>query len=141
MSDQPPLASPSGQDPAFEQYAAPAWGQSAPEPGAGQPQAGPAPYPVGPPAGQPYQVAPQYVGHVGAPTHPLAVTSLSLGIVGLVLAIVCNLVGLIVSIIAYNRSKAAGFKNNIALAGIIVGAVLTAIGVLSALVRVASGNY
>ena len=40
MSEQPPLASPSGPDPAFEQYAAPAWGQASPEPGAGQPQAG-----------------------------------------------------------------------------------------------------
>ena len=47
-----------------------------------------------------------------------------MGIVGLVLAIFCSLVGLIVSIIAFNKSKAAGFKNNIALAGIIVGAVL-----------------
>ena len=46
-----------------------------------------------------------------------------MGIVGLVLAIFCNLIGLVVSIIAFNKSKEAGFKNNIALAGIIVGAV------------------
>lgn len=89
MSEQPPLASPSGPDPAFEQYAAPAWGQASPEPGAGQPQGGPAPYPGGPPAGQqPYQVPPQYMSHPGATTHPLAVTSLVLGIssiVGIVL--------------------------------------------------------
>ncbi len=47
----------------------------------------------------------------------------TMGIVGLVLAIFCSLIGLIVSIIAYNKSKKAGFKNNIALAGIIVGIV------------------
>ena len=47
----------------------------------------------------------------------------TMGIVGLILAIFCNLIGLVVSIIAYNRSKNAGYKNNIALAGIIVGAV------------------
>ena len=54
----------------------------------------------------------------------------TMGIVGLILAIFCNLIGLIVSIIAYNRSKNAGYKNNIALAGIIVGAVLFVIGVI-----------
>ncbi len=54
----------------------------------------------------------------------------TMGIVGLILAIFCNLIGLVVSIIAYNRSKNAGYKNNIALAGIIVGAVLFVIGVI-----------
>lgn len=54
----------------------------------------------------------------------------TMGIVGLILAIFCSLVGLVVSIIAYNKSKAAGFKNNIALAGIIVGAVLFVVGVI-----------
>ena len=53
-----------------------------------------------------------------------------MGIVGLVLAIFCSLVGMVVSIIAYNKSKTAGFKNNIALAGIIVGAVLFVIGLI-----------
>jgi hypothetical protein len=47
----------------------------------------------------------------------------TLGIVGLVLAIVANVVGLIVSIIALNKSKKAGFKNGPALAGIIVSIV------------------
>ncbi len=54
----------------------------------------------------------------------------TLGIVGLILAIFCNLIGLIISIIAYNQSKKAGFKNNIALAGIIVGAALFVIGII-----------
>ena len=53
-----------------------------------------------------------------------------MGIVGLVLAIFCSLIGMVVSIIAYNKSKAAGFKNNIALAGIIVGAVLFVLGLI-----------
>ena len=52
------------------------------------------------------------------------------GIVGLILAIFCSLVGLIVSIIAFNKSKAAGFKNNIALAGIIVGAVFIVLNII-----------
>jgi hypothetical protein len=53
-----------------------------------------------------------------------------MGIVGLILAIFCNLIGLVVSIIAYNRSKNAGYKNNIALAGIIVGAVLLVVSLV-----------
>ena len=54
----------------------------------------------------------------------------TMGIVGLILAIFCNLIGLVVSIIAYNRSKNAGFKNNIALAGIVVGAVLFVVSLI-----------
>src|SRR3954454_21134296 len=75
----------------------------------------PPPPPGGePPAGgkNPYG-APQY----GGP--PAQDPGRTMGIVGLVLAIFCSLIGMIVSIIAYNKSKAAGFKNNIALAGII----------------------
>ncbi len=48
----------------------------------------------------------------------------TLGIVGLVLAIFCSLIGAVVSFIAYRQSAAAGWKNNIALAGIIVGLAL-----------------
>ncbi|MDN5770184.1 MAG: hypothetical protein L0H24_04730 [Microlunatus sp.] len=73
--------------------------------------------PPPPPGGNPYG-APQY----GGP--PAQDPGRTMGIVGLVLAIFCNLIGMVVSIIAYNKSKTAGFKNNIALAGIIVGAVL-----------------
>ena len=40
------------------------------------------PYPVSP-QGAPYQMAPQYLGAAGAPTHPLATTSLALGIASL----------------------------------------------------------
>jgi heme/copper-type cytochrome/quinol oxidase subunit 2 len=54
----------------------------------------------------------------------------TLGIVGLVLSIVANVIGLIISIIAFTKSKKAGFKNTPALAGIIIGAVLTAISIV-----------
>jgi hypothetical protein len=54
----------------------------------------------------------------------------TLGIVGLVLAIVAPLVGLIISVVANNQSKAAGFPNQLAKIGIIVGAILTALGAI-----------
>ena len=76
-----------------------------------------------PGGGNPYG-APQY----GGP--PAQDPGRTMGIVGLILAIFCSLVGLIVSIIAFNKSKQAGFKNNIALAGIIVGAVLFVVGII-----------
>jgi hypothetical protein len=79
--------------------------------------------PPPPGGGNPYG-APQY----GGP--PAQDPGRTMGIVGLVLAIFCNLIGLVVSIIAFNKSKQAGFKNNIALAGIIVGAVLFVIGLI-----------
>jgi hypothetical protein len=79
--------------------------------------------PPPPDSGNPYG-APQY----GGP--PAQDPGRTMGIVGLVLAIFCSLIGMIVSIIAYNKSKAAGFKNNIALAGIIVGAVLFVVGII-----------
>ena len=49
----------------------------------------------------------------------------TLGIVGLVLAIVAPVVGIIVSAIALNQSKAAGYPNKLAKIGLIVGIVLT----------------
>jgi hypothetical protein len=54
----------------------------------------------------------------------------TMGIVGLILAIFCSLIGMVISIIAYQRSKQAGYQNNIALAGIIVGAVLFVLGLI-----------
>ena len=49
----------------------------------------------------------------------------TLGIVGLVLSIVGSFVGLIISIVAFNQSKKAGFHNGLAKAGIIVGVITT----------------
>ena len=47
----------------------------------------------------------------------------TLGIVGLILAFFCSLIGMIISIVAYRQSAQAGYKNNIALAGIIICAI------------------
>ncbi|WP_368497059.1 hypothetical protein [Herbiconiux sp. A18JL235] len=63
----------------------------------------------------------------------------TLGIVGLILAIVANLIGLIVSAIAYNQSKNAGYKNTPAFVGIIVGAILLALGIIFAIIGVVAG--
>jgi uncharacterized membrane protein len=49
----------------------------------------------------------------------------TLGIVGLVLSFVAALVGLVVSAIALRTSRRAGFRNGVALAGVIVGGVVT----------------
>ena len=54
----------------------------------------------------------------------------TLGIVGLVLAIVAPIVGIIVSAIALNQSKSAGYPNKLAKIGLIVGIVLTVLIVI-----------
>ena len=61
----------------------------------------------------------------------------TLGIVGLILAFVFQLAGLICSIIAYSQSRRAGYKNGIALAGIIVSAAFIVIGIIVAIVVIA----
>jgi hypothetical protein len=58
----------------------------------------------------------------------------TLGIVGLVLAILVPLVGLIISIVANNQSKAAGYTNQLAKIGIIVGIILTVLYLIFAIV-------
>ncbi len=63
----------------------------------------------------------------------------TLGIVGLIVAIFFNLIGLIISIIAFNQSKKAGYKNTPALAGIIVGAVFLGIGLLVVILSIVAG--
>jgi hypothetical protein len=60
-----------------------------------------------------------------APAAPAAVPGKTLGIVGLILAFVAPLIGVIVSAIANSQSKAAGIKNTPAKAGIIIGIILT----------------
>ncbi|MFD6054589.1 DUF4190 domain-containing protein [Agromyces sp. NPDC060279] len=54
----------------------------------------------------------------------------TLGIVGLVLAIITPLIGLIISAVAQSQSKKAGYPNGLAKAGVIVGSILTALGVI-----------
>jgi hypothetical protein len=58
----------------------------------------------------------------------------TLGIVGLILAIIIPLVGLIISIIASSQSKKAGYSNGIAKAGIIVGSILLALGIIVSII-------
>ena len=58
----------------------------------------------------------------------------TLGIVGLILAILLPLVGLIISIVAQSQSKKAGYPNGLAKAGIIVGAILTALGIIFSII-------
>ncbi|GAB4084245.1 hypothetical protein GCM10028784_08750 [Myceligenerans cantabricum] len=77
-------------------------------------------------SGQPPQ-APQSYGQPMAGAEDPGKT---MGVVGLVLAILLPLVGLIVSIIARNKSKEAGFQNGMAKAGIIVSIVLMALGII-----------
>lgn len=59
----------------------------------------------------------------------------TLGIIGLVCAFLCSVVGLVISIIAYSKSKAAGFNNGIALAGIIVSAISMMVGLFLGISR------
>jgi hypothetical protein len=54
----------------------------------------------------------------------------TLGIVGLVLAILAPIVGIIVSAVALSQSKKAGFENKLAKIGLIVGIVLTVVYVV-----------
>ncbi len=58
----------------------------------------------------------------------------TLGIVGLVLAIIAPLIGLIISIVARNKSKNAGFQNGLAKAGIIVSIVLMVLNIIGAII-------
>jgi hypothetical protein len=60
----------------------------------------------------------------------------TLGIVGLVLAIVLPLVGIVVSAIARSQSKNAGYENNLAKIGLIVGIVLTVLGLIAGIAYV-----
>ena len=110
----------------------------------GQPQTSPLAetpqpsYPSQPYAGQQY-AEPSYSGYpqqyAAAPAVDPART---LGIAGLVLSIFTSAIGLVVSIIAFRKSKRAGFKNTAALAGIIIGAITT-VGVLTATIAGVAG--
>lgn len=61
----------------------------------------------------------------------------TLGIVGLVLAFVFSLAGLIVSIIASNQSKAAGVPNTPAKVGIILSIIFLVLGVIGIIAQIA----
>lgn len=63
----------------------------------------------------------------------------TLGIVGLILSFFTALIGLIVSAVALNKSKKAGFKNTPALIGIIIGALGTIAAIIGIIALVAVG--
>lgn len=67
------------------------------------------------------------------PPRPATYPGKTLGIVGLILAIIpCTWVaGLIVSIIGLVQSRGAGFKNPLALAGVIIGVLWLVLSVVS----------
>ena len=56
----------------------------------------------------------------------------TLGIVGLILAIIpcSSTIGMVLSIVAFIMSRRAGFQNNKALAGIIIGAAWLVLGLI-----------
>jgi hypothetical protein len=71
---------------------------------------------------------PQYVQPQPYPPVTREDPGKTLGIVGFVFAFVgLALIGLILSIIGYSKSKKAGFNNSLALAGIILNAVFTVV--------------
>ena len=119
---------PSGQPNPYTGPQDPAAGQAPQAPQYGAPQAPQAPQYGAPAPGSPYGAAAPQAPYTpgGVPGAPAEDPGKTLGIVGLVLSIIgcTSLIGLILSIVALNKSKKAGYKNGIALAGIIVGAVL-----------------
>ncbi|RJT95230.1 DUF4190 domain-containing protein [Arthrobacter frigidicola] len=121
---QPPYGQPAyGQSPT--PYGQPAYGQAQ-----GQPAYGQSPYGQGYPGGG-------YPGQQGPRENP----GRTLGIVGLILAVVVAPVGLILSIVALVKSKKAGMGNGLAVAGIIVGALFTILLVLAILLLVAAAPF
>ncbi|MET2012232.1 DUF4190 domain-containing protein [Microbacterium chocolatum] len=72
-----------------------------------------------------------------APAQGQAVPGRTLGIVALVVAIFFNVIGLILGIVALVQSRKAGVKNGWAVAAIVVGAVLTVVGIIVAISLVA----
>jgi len=63
----------------------------------------------------------------GAPARPAEDPGRALGVAGFVLSLLASVVGLVVSILALVRSRRAGRSNRFAVAGIVVGAVTSAI--------------
>ena len=112
----------------MDPYNQPSSPQPTPEP---QPAVTPEPaYTPAAPTPPPYQpVAPQ---GPGVPTQPTGQDpGKGLAIAGIVLAFFISLVGLILSIIAKKKSKAAGFHNTLATVGIVLNAVFLTISVIA----------
>ncbi|MFJ6001516.1 hypothetical protein [Arthrobacter sp. NPDC092385] len=144
MSDNNPGSQ--GNSPSGEQNQ-PQYGQNLPQYGQNQPQYGqnlpqygqnPPQYgqqsasPYGQQSASPYgqqgqygSGAGNYPGQQGYQGQPAENPGRTLGIVGFILAIVLPPVGLIISIIAFVKSRRAKMGNGFALAGIIIGVLFT----------------
>lgn len=86
--------------------------------------------PYGQPPSYPAQGYPGAQAYPGYPAPPVQVDDpdSAMGIVGLILTFVCcGPVGLVVSWMALNKSKARGYKNTVALIGTILGGAYTAL--------------
>ena len=145
MSQQPPLVPPTPPTqggPAFEPYVAPAWGDVGEAPAGMQP----------PPGAAPFQVAPQYVANPAAPTHPMAITSLVLGIVGIVSILltpvllitivggVCSPIAIWLGVWAKRQIRSEPHLRGgegIATAGFVTGIVGLALGLIALLIVLA----
>jgi Na+/melibiose symporter-like transporter len=80
-----------------------------------------------------YQATPQ----------PAADPGNTLGLVGLILAIIpcTSTIGLVLSIVGYIQSRRAGFQNSKALAGIIIGIVWIALGIIAQVTGIIAGFF
>lgn len=97
-----------------------------------QPAAAPASYPAAPPA----PAAPAYSAPATATGEDPGRT---LGIIALVFAFIFQLVGLIIGIVARNKSKAAGYKNGLATAAIWLSIVFMVLGLIIGIAVIAGG--
>jgi hypothetical protein len=70
------------------------------------------------------------------PPGPNADPGRTLGIVGLVLAFVASIAGIIVSAIALRESRRAGYPNGFAIAGLILSIVFSVVGLIIAILLV-----
>ena len=65
----------------------------------------------------------------------------TLSIVGLVFAIIMPLIGLIISLIARGQSRAAGYQNGVAKAGIIISIILLATGLTVSIITIVAATH
>ena len=101
-----------------------------------QPPVNGQPTPPPAPAAPQYQAAPPAQGYAA----PGSVPGKTLGIVGLILAFLAPVIGLILSIVAKVQSRKAGVPNGIATAGIIVGAILTVVGIIIVIISIVAAS-
>ncbi|WP_434992590.1 hypothetical protein [Arthrobacter sp. Ld5] len=123
--------------PQYGQQSPPSYGEGQPQYGQQSPSAygqGASPYgqqsPYGPGAGS-------YPGQQGYQVQTAENPGKTLGIVGFILAILIAPVGLVISIVAFVKSRKARMGNGFALAGIIIGALFTIIGVITTIALIA----